>query len=123
MESEDEESNAPATGGHKGPYHPSAPPPPLRDPRPGPALQEKYGAPGLEATEFYSPPHASFASRVHGAIIEVDPSPCRFLPQLFKYLPLKNLPLSVILECNEWTSKETTTLKHQLKDFTTITLM
>jgi len=25
------------------------------------------------------------------------------------------------LECNEWTSKETTTLKHQLKDFTTIT--
>ncbi len=45
----------------------------LAGPRPGPALQEKYGAPGLEATEFYSPPHASFASGVHGAIIEVDP--------------------------------------------------
>ena len=45
----------------------------LADPRPGPALQEKYGAPGLEATEFYSPPHASFASGVHGAIVEVDP--------------------------------------------------
>jgi aerobic carbon-monoxide dehydrogenase large subunit len=45
----------------------------LAGPRPGPALQEKYGAPGLEATEFYSPPHASFASGVHGAIVEVDP--------------------------------------------------
>src|SRR5438105_5484204 len=45
----------------------------LAGPRSGPALQEKYAAPGLEATEFYSPPHASFASGVHGAIIEVDP--------------------------------------------------
>ncbi len=45
----------------------------LAGPRPGPALQEKYGAPGLEATEFYSPPHASFASGVHGAVVEVDP--------------------------------------------------
>ncbi len=45
----------------------------LAGPRLGPALQEKYGAPGLEATEFYSPPHASFASGVHGAIVEVDP--------------------------------------------------
>jgi len=27
----------------------------------------------LEASEFYSPPHGSFASGVHGAIIEVDP--------------------------------------------------
>jgi carbon-monoxide dehydrogenase large subunit len=41
--------------------------------RPGPALPPERGAPGLEATEFYSPPHASFASGVHGAIIEVDP--------------------------------------------------
>jgi len=42
--------------------------------RPGPALPPERGAPGLEATEFYSPPHASFASGVHGAIIEVDTS-------------------------------------------------
>ena len=41
--------------------------------RPGPALPEERGGPGLEATEFYSPQHASFASGVHGAIIEVDP--------------------------------------------------
>ncbi len=40
--------------------------------RPGPALPVERGTPGLEATEFYSPPHASFASGVHGAIIEVD---------------------------------------------------
>jgi len=41
--------------------------------RPGPALPPERGTPGLEATEFYSPPHGSFASGVHGAIIEVDP--------------------------------------------------
>ncbi|HET9921652.1 MAG TPA: aerobic carbon-monoxide dehydrogenase large subunit [Ktedonobacteraceae bacterium] len=41
-------------------------------PRPGPALPQERGGPGLEATEFYSPPHASFASGVHGAIVEVD---------------------------------------------------
>jgi aerobic carbon-monoxide dehydrogenase large subunit len=46
----------------------------LAGPRPGPALPPERGAPGLEATEFYSPPHASFASGVHGAIIEVDVS-------------------------------------------------
>src|SRR5712691_2735395 len=34
-----------------------------------------------------------------------------------------HLLLSVIVECNEWTSDETTTLKYQLKDFTTITLI
>jgi carbon-monoxide dehydrogenase large subunit len=45
----------------------------LAGPRSGPALPIERGAPGLEATEFYSPPHASFASGVHGAIIEVDP--------------------------------------------------
>ncbi|MFL5626272.1 MAG: aerobic carbon-monoxide dehydrogenase large subunit [Ktedonobacteraceae bacterium] len=44
----------------------------LAGPRPGPALPVERGNPGLEATEFYSPPHASFASGVHGAIIEVD---------------------------------------------------
>jgi aerobic carbon-monoxide dehydrogenase large subunit len=44
----------------------------LAGPRPGPALSPERGAPGLEATEFYSPPHGSFASGVHGAIIEVD---------------------------------------------------
>ncbi|HLG61887.1 MAG TPA: aerobic carbon-monoxide dehydrogenase large subunit [Ktedonosporobacter sp.] len=40
--------------------------------RPGPALPQERGGPGLEADGFYSPPHASFASGVHGAIIEVD---------------------------------------------------
>src|SRR3989440_2035696 len=45
----------------------------LAGPRPGSALPPERGGPGLEATEFYSPPHASFASGVHGAIIEVDP--------------------------------------------------
>src|SRR5947199_5311782 len=39
----------------------------------GSALSAERSAPGLEATEFYSPPHGSFASGVHGAIIEVDP--------------------------------------------------
>src|SRR6266852_3000350 len=46
----------------------------LAGPRPGPALPPERGGPGLEAAEFYSPPHASFASGVHGAIIEVDPT-------------------------------------------------
>jgi len=46
----------------------------LAGPRSGPALPPERSAPGLEATEFYSPPHASFASGVHGAIIEVDVS-------------------------------------------------
>lgn len=41
--------------------------------RSGPALPPERGTPGLEASEFYSPPHGSFASGVHGAIIEVDP--------------------------------------------------
>src|SRR5256884_2353202 len=41
--------------------------------RQGPALSPERGAPGLEASEFYSPPHGSFASGVHGAIVEVDP--------------------------------------------------
>lgn len=40
--------------------------------RPGPALPPERGGPGLEADGFYSPPHGSFASGVHGAIIEVD---------------------------------------------------
>lgn len=46
----------------------------LAGPRPGPALPAERGGPGLEAREFYSPPHASFASGVHGAIVEVDPT-------------------------------------------------
>src|SRR6266566_4363650 len=45
----------------------------LAGPRPGPALPPERGGPGLEASGFYSPSHASFASGVHGAIIEVDP--------------------------------------------------
>jgi aerobic carbon-monoxide dehydrogenase large subunit len=45
----------------------------LAGPRPGPALPPERGGPGLEASGFYSPPHGSFASGVHGAIIEVDP--------------------------------------------------
>lgn len=49
----------------------------LAGPRPGPALPVERGGPGLEASEFYSPPHGSFASGVHGAIIEVDPKTCQ----------------------------------------------
>ncbi len=45
----------------------------LAGPRPGPALPEERGSPGLEASGFYSPPHGSFASGAHGAIVEVDP--------------------------------------------------
>src|SRR5258708_14231322 len=45
----------------------------LAGPRPGPALPPERGGPGLEASGFYSPPHGSFASGGHGAIIEVDP--------------------------------------------------
>ena len=41
--------------------------------RQGPALPAERGGPGLEADGFYSPPHGSFASGVHGAILEVDP--------------------------------------------------
>lgn len=37
----------------------------------GPPLPEG-AAPGLEAVEFYSPPHAAWASGVHAAIVEVD---------------------------------------------------
>lgn len=40
--------------------------------RSGPALPTERDGPGLEATEFFSPPHGSFASGVHGAIVEVD---------------------------------------------------
>jgi carbon-monoxide dehydrogenase large subunit len=46
----------------------------LAAPRPGPALPPERGGPGLEADAFYSPPHGSFASGVHGAIIEIDPT-------------------------------------------------
>ncbi len=45
----------------------------LAQPRSGPALPVERGGPGLEASEFYSPPHGSFASGIHGAVIEVDP--------------------------------------------------
>ncbi|WP_326641283.1 aerobic carbon-monoxide dehydrogenase large subunit [Streptosporangium sp. NBC_01755] len=39
----------------------------------GPPLAE--GAhPGIEATDYYSPPHATWAYGVHGAIVEVDPA-------------------------------------------------
>ena len=41
----------------------------------GPALAEGE-APGLEATDYYSPPHATWAYGVHAAIIEVDPGLC-----------------------------------------------
>lgn len=44
----------------------------LAPPRPGPALPHERGGPGLEASEFYSPPHGTFASGIHGAIVEVD---------------------------------------------------
>ena len=32
--------------------------------------------PGIEATDYYSPPHATWAYGVHGAIVEVDPITC-----------------------------------------------
>ncbi|MEJ6785149.1 aerobic carbon-monoxide dehydrogenase large subunit [Aminobacter sp. Piv2-1] len=41
----------------------------------GPALGEGQ-APGLEATDYYSPPCATWAYGVHGAILEVDPEIC-----------------------------------------------
>ena len=33
-------------------------------------------APGLEATAYYSPPHATWAYGVHGAVVAVDPELC-----------------------------------------------
>jgi carbon-monoxide dehydrogenase large subunit len=41
----------------------------------GPALAEGEH-PGLEATDYYSPPCATWAYGVHGAIVEVDPELC-----------------------------------------------
>ncbi len=49
---------------------PKLPPEPL--PRKGPALTPG-NEPGLEAIRYYSPPHATFASGCHAAIVEVDP--------------------------------------------------
>jgi carbon-monoxide dehydrogenase large subunit len=48
---------------------PKLPPEPL--PRKGPALVPGK-EPGLEAIRYYSPPHATFASGCHAAIVEVD---------------------------------------------------
>ncbi len=41
----------------------------------GPPLAEGK-APGIEATDYYSPPHSTWAFGVHAAIIEVDPELC-----------------------------------------------
>src|SRR5258708_18860333 len=41
----------------------------------GPALSEGE-APGLEATEYFSPSQSTWAYGVHGAIVEVDPELC-----------------------------------------------
>src|SRR5215510_6388470 len=41
----------------------------------GPPLAEGQ-APGLEGTDYYSPPHATWAYGVHAAIVEVDPALC-----------------------------------------------
>ena len=41
----------------------------------GPPLAEGM-APGIEATDYYSPPHSTWAFGVHAAIIEVDPDLC-----------------------------------------------
>jgi len=41
----------------------------------GPPLAEGQH-PGLEATDYYSPPSATWAYGVHGAIVEVDPEIC-----------------------------------------------
>jgi CO/xanthine dehydrogenase Mo-binding subunit len=42
----------------------------------GPSLEEGQ-APGLEATDYYSPPQSTWAYGVHAAIIEVDPALCQ----------------------------------------------
>ena len=52
------------TQGPKAPQKPAAP-------WSGPALPEGQ-TPGLEATEYYSPPHATWASGVHACLVEVD---------------------------------------------------
>ncbi len=41
----------------------------------GPPLAEGQ-APGLEATDYFSPPHSTWAYGVHGVIVEVDPALC-----------------------------------------------
>lgn len=41
----------------------------------GPPLDEGQH-PGLEATDYYSPPHSTWAYGVHAAIVEVDPAVC-----------------------------------------------
>lgn len=41
----------------------------------GPPLPEGQ-APGLEATDYYSPPCATWAYGVHGALVEIDPDLC-----------------------------------------------
>ena len=41
----------------------------------GPALAEGQH-PGIEAVDYYSPPHATWAYGVHAAIVEVDPDIC-----------------------------------------------
>ena len=41
----------------------------------GPPLAEGK-APGIEATDYYSPPHSTWAFGVHAAVIEVDPELC-----------------------------------------------
>jgi carbon-monoxide dehydrogenase large subunit len=45
--------------------------PPVLPVREGPPLPQG-DEPGLEATRYFSPPHATFASGVHAAIIEID---------------------------------------------------
>jgi carbon-monoxide dehydrogenase large subunit len=45
----------------------------LVKPREGPVLREDE-EPGLEARGYYAPPHATFASGCHAAIVEVDPA-------------------------------------------------
>ncbi len=48
----------------------------------GPALAEGEH-PGLEATDYYSPPYSTWAYGVHGAIIEVDPELCEVKVQKY----------------------------------------
>jgi carbon-monoxide dehydrogenase large subunit len=49
----------------------------------GPPLAEGQH-PGLEATDYYSPPCATWANGVHGAIVEVDPELCQV--KVLKYV-------------------------------------
>src|SRR4029450_5628087 len=51
----------------------------------GPPLAEGE-APGLEATDYYSPSQSTWAYGVHGAIVEVDPGLCTVKIRKYIYI-------------------------------------